>query len=102
MTYAEHLQRNREHRRQAFDRLTDAERAVACEARMKWLLDHLWYPDAFHVQACPDCKGEPLVAHVWPSLHCCVCGSATILDVWMPDGRERSISILNLTVTGDK
>lgn len=96
MNYGEHLRLNREHERDAFALLTDAERAKEWQWRKRWLLQELTRLVRFgeQVTGCPRCTGAKLIAHSWPTAFSCrSCSSVIILDRWLPDGTERVLVV---------
>jgi hypothetical protein len=93
MTYAEHRQNERKHRKQRFAALSAEQQRVEWEKRMRWLWRHFLDLPSWHVNitaGCPVCQqGVRLRAHSWPAYFSCVCGTNVVLDRWLPDDIER-------------
>ena len=94
ITYGEFCLRQRRHEREAFARLSEEEKAAAWGNRAAWLKSELPRLVKFgqKVDACPVCSTRvELRAHQWPEAFSCECGAVIILDVWLPDGKERAL-----------
>ena len=95
MTYGEFCLRQRRHEREAFARLSEEEKAAAWRGRAAWLRSELPRLVKFgqKVDACPVCSVEvELSPHSWPEAFSCDgCGAVIVLDVWLPDGKERAL-----------
>jgi hypothetical protein len=91
ITYGEFMRRQREHRREAFSRLSEEEKAAAWESRCDWLTSELprLARHGQRVELCPLCSDVVLTAHQWPEAFSCCCGTVIVLDRWLPDDRER-------------
>jgi hypothetical protein len=93
MTYAEHRQNEREHRRKRFAALSAEQQRVEWQKRQAWLWRHFLELPAWHINVtagCPVCQqGVQLRAHSWPAYFSCVCGTSVVLDRWLPDDVER-------------
>lgn len=92
ITYGEHLRRNREAERRAWERLSEPQKAKAWHARQNWLWKEflnsptLLKPE-YLLTSCPECTvGIRLPDfHHWPVTAECVCGMVFISDKWLPD-----------------
>jgi hypothetical protein len=93
ITYGEFCLRQRRHEREAFARLSEEEKILAWESRRKWLLEELPRLVKFgtQVQKCPVCSTVELKTRCWPGAFSCRCGAVIVLDVWLPDGKERAL-----------
>jgi hypothetical protein len=93
ITYGEFMRRQREHRREAFSRLSEEEKAAAWKSRCAWLNSELprLVQHGQRVDSCPVCSHVDLTTHRWPEAFSCKCGAVIVLDVWLPDGQERGL-----------
>lgn len=93
ITYGEFMRRQREHRRGAFSRLSEEEKAAAWKSRCAWLNSELprLVRHGQRVDSCPVCSHVELTTHRWPEAFSCKCGAVIVLDVWLPDGQERGL-----------
>jgi hypothetical protein len=68
MTYDELIHKKREHRREAFSRLSEEEKAEAWESRCDWLTSELARLVRYGqgVDLFPPCSNVALVTHRWP------------------------------------
>jgi hypothetical protein len=91
ITYGEFMRRQREHRREAFSRLSEEEKAAAWQSRCAWFNSELprLVQHGQRVDSCPVCSNVDLTTHRWPEAFSCKCGAVIVLDVWLPDGQER-------------
>jgi hypothetical protein len=91
ITYGEFMRRQREHRREAFSRLSEEEKAGAWKSRCAWLHSELprLVQHGQRVDCCPVCSDVALTTHRWPEAFSCRCGAVIVLDAWLPDERER-------------
>jgi hypothetical protein len=93
ITYGEFMRRQREHRREAFARLSESEKAAAWKSRAAWLNSELprLVQHGQRVDSCPVCSQVELSTHRWPEAFSCKCGAVIVMDVWLPDGQERGL-----------
>jgi hypothetical protein len=91
ITYGEFMRRQREHRREAFSRLSEEVKAAAWESRCDWLTSELprLARHGQRVELCPLCSDVVLTTHQWPEAFSCCCGTVIVLDRWLPDDTER-------------
>ena len=91
MTYGEFMRKQREHRREAFSRLSEEEKSAAWNSRCEWLTSELARLARYgqQVERCPVCSHVTLKAHCWPEVFSCRCSAVIVLDRWLPDDRER-------------
>jgi hypothetical protein len=85
ITYGEFMRRQREHRREAFSRLSEEEKAAALKSRCQWLTSELprLVRSGQRIECCPVCSHVELTAHRWPEAFSCRCG-ATIVRKFLP------------------
>jgi hypothetical protein len=91
ITYGEFMRRQKEHRREAFSRLSEEEKAAAWKSRSAWLTSELprLVLHGQRVDYCPVCSHVALTTHRWPEAFSCRCGAVIVFDCWLPDDRER-------------
>jgi hypothetical protein len=91
MTYGEFMRKQSEHRREAFSKLSEEEKSAAWKSRSEWLTSELPRLVRYgqQVERCPVCSHVTLKAHCWPEAFSCCCGAVIVLDMWLPENRER-------------
>jgi hypothetical protein len=91
ITYGEFMRRQREHRREAFSRLSEEDKAAAWKSRCAWLTSELprLVLHGQRIDCCPVCSNVALTTHRWPEAFSCRCGAVIVFDCWLPDDRER-------------